>query len=307
MPTVNFTPYESQTDFLTLNRTTENGGLAWVTSNAPESNAYVEKLEIDSASENITKTVDEINDENTGGAEIKVLIGNDDALQNVPLTFTVNGQNATTNDDSYVVGNMRLTAIDGWDNQSTSGVATISIGKKDDKSTIAAGTYNFTVTAPTANNNTVSDTFTLTVTDDSVPPQPPVPTKTLESISITTPPTKTAYTVGDVFNPAGMVVTATYSNGSTAEVSGYTTSPNTALNRNDTSITVSYTGGRRDENRRADYLRHGQGRHNGYVRLQRPRPDLHGQRPDQRDQGCRGAQDELHQQGWCNHGNRGAK
>ena len=138
---------------------------------------------------------------------------------------------------------MRLTAIDGWDNQSTSGVATISIGKKDDKSTIAAGTYNFTVTAPTANNNTVSDTFTLTVTDDSVPPQPPVPTKTLESISITTPPTKTAYTVGDVFNPAGMVVTATYSNGSTAEVSGYTTSPNTALNRNDTSITVSYTEG----------------------------------------------------------------
>ena len=162
--TVNFIPYESQKDFLRLIKNTENGGLAWVTSNAPESKAYVEKLEIDSASKNITKTVEEINDETNSGAEIKVLIGEQDSLQEVPLTIMANGQNATTDDDGYVVGNMRLTAIDEWEGLPTPGVATISIGKKDNNSTIAAGTYNFTVTAPTA-NSTVSDTFTLTVTD----------------------------------------------------------------------------------------------------------------------------------------------
>lgn len=37
----------------------------------------------------------------------------------------------------------------------------------------------------------------------------------LTGIAITTPPTKTAYKVGETFDPAGMVVTATYSNGAT--------------------------------------------------------------------------------------------
>jgi len=42
--------------------------------------------------------------------------------------------------------------------------------------------------------------------------------KTLVSIAITTQPTKTTYTVGNTFDPAGMVVTATYSDNSTAPV-----------------------------------------------------------------------------------------
>ena len=42
--------------------------------------------------------------------------------------------------------------------------------------------------------------------------------KTLTSIAVTTQPTKTTYTVGENFNPAGMVVTATYSDKSTASV-----------------------------------------------------------------------------------------
>jgi len=42
--------------------------------------------------------------------------------------------------------------------------------------------------------------------------------KTLVSIEVTTQPTKTTYTVGETFNPAGMVVTATFSDGSTETV-----------------------------------------------------------------------------------------
>ena len=68
-------------------------------------------------------------------------------------------------------------------------------------------------------------------------------TKTLSSIAITTPPTKTTYTAGQSFNKAGMVVTATYSDSSTAEVTGYTVSPSGALTTSNTSVTISYTEG----------------------------------------------------------------
>lgn len=66
------------------------------------------------------------------------------------------------------------------------------------------------------------------------------------SIEITTPPTKTNYLAGDSFNPAGMVVTASYGNGytilATAEVGGYSISPN-VLADGTTYVTISYSEG----------------------------------------------------------------
>lgn len=62
---------------------------------------------------------------------------------------------------------------------------------------------------------------------------------TLESIAITTPPTKTAYTVGETFDLSGMVVTATYSDGTTATVTGYDYKE-TPLTASDTSIGIGY-------------------------------------------------------------------
>jgi len=64
----------------------------------------------------------------------------------------------------------------------------------------------------------------------------------LTGISVTTPPTKTAYVTGEAFSNVGMVVTATYNDGSTAVV-GYTYSPTGALSPANTSITISYTEG----------------------------------------------------------------
>ena len=43
--------------------------------------------------------------------------------------------------------------------------------------------------------------------------------KTVESIEITTPPTKTEYMAGEDFDPTGMVVTAHYTDGTTADLS----------------------------------------------------------------------------------------
>lgn len=65
---------------------------------------------------------------------------------------------------------------------------------------------------------------------------------TLESLSITTPPTQTEYTAGDSFNPAGMVVAANFSNGASLSITNYTCSP-AALTASDTAVTVSLTFG----------------------------------------------------------------
>jgi hypothetical protein len=65
----------------------------------------------------------------------------------------------------------------------------------------------------------------------------------LVSIAITTPPAKTTYVSGETFNPAGMIVTATYSNGATLKATGYSFSPDTALTDGTTSVTIEYTEG----------------------------------------------------------------
>ena len=62
----------------------------------------------------------------------------------------------------------------------------------------------------------------------------------LVSIAVTTPPTKTAYRYGEAFSAAGMVVTATYTDGNSAAVTGYTTSPASFTSLGDQSVTVKY-------------------------------------------------------------------
>ena len=64
----------------------------------------------------------------------------------------------------------------------------------------------------------------------------------LASIAITTSPTKTAYNALETFNSAGMVVTATYTNGATLAVGGYTVNPQ-VMTIGTTSVTITYTEG----------------------------------------------------------------
>ena len=46
---------------------------------------------------------------------------------------------------------------------------------------------------------------------------------TIDKVEITTPPDRTTYSVGEVFDPTGMKVTATYSNGKTRDITKYVT------------------------------------------------------------------------------------
>ena len=71
---------------------------------------------------------------------------------------------------------------------------------------------------------------------------------TLKSIAVTTPPTKTTYWVGEPFDPANMVITATYSNNTTKTISditaadkkGVSWTPAGALATTNTSVTITY-------------------------------------------------------------------
>ena len=65
--------------------------------------------------------------------------------------------------------------------------------------------------------------------------------RTLESIRVTTPPTKTTYVAGQNFDATGMVVTATYSNNDSEVVTGYTIVDGNSLTAGQTTITVRYT------------------------------------------------------------------
>ena len=75
----------------------------------------------------------------------------------------------------------------------------------------------------------------------------------LKSIAVTTPPTNTAYTEGEFFNPAGMVVTATFENHNNTEQTKqetvvnanltFTPALDVALTTGDISVGISYTVG----------------------------------------------------------------
>ncbi len=111
---------------------------------------------------------------------------------------------------------------------------------------VKAGTAKITATAKDGSKKSAS--CTVTVKAASVTPVPPTPSvKTLAGIAVTKAPAKTAYYKGETFDPAGMEVTASYSDKSTKALAAnaYTLTPSvdTPLKVTDKAVTVSYTEG----------------------------------------------------------------
>ena len=100
--------------------------------------------------------------------------------------------------------------------------------------TLTVGTkgYAWTFTPDDTNNyNTATGTISLTVAVDA-----------LQSIAVTTPPSKTAYTYGESFDKAGMVITATYASGATKVVTGEVQISPAELTVTTTELTITYQG-----------------------------------------------------------------
>lgn len=76
-----------------------------------------------------------------------------------------------------------------------------------------------------------------------------VASKTVSSVAVKTAPSQVKYNAGDFFNPANLVITATYSDNTTEDIqyaanTGFSFSPSltTALTTSDTSVTITYGG-----------------------------------------------------------------
>ena len=63
----------------------------------------------------------------------------------------------------------------------------------------------------------------------------------IEKIEVTQMPAKTNYIAGEKFDPAGMVVTATYANGMTRDVTDYVSFIQEGLTEQDVNFTISFT------------------------------------------------------------------
>lgn len=74
--------------------------------------------------------------------------------------------------------------------------------------------------------------------------------KSISSIAVKTAPTKTTYEAGETFDPTGLVITVTYSDSSTSDISyanaqsSFSFSPDTSttLTTDNTSVTITYSG-----------------------------------------------------------------
>ena len=62
----------------------------------------------------------------------------------------------------------------------------------------------------------------------------------IEKLEVTRLPDKTEYRVGDIFDPAGMRVTATYANGMTRDVTAYVTFPKEVLEKGTDTVTLTF-------------------------------------------------------------------
>ena len=82
----------------------------------------------------------------------------------------------------------------------------------------------------------ITKTTTQTITVTAISTE-----KELTGISITTKPNKVNYKVGENFDKTGMVITATYIDGKTKEVTSYTVIDGKNLTAGKTSVTISYT------------------------------------------------------------------
>lgn len=121
----------------------------------------------------------------------------------------------------------------------------------DSTGMVVTGTYSNTTTK-VITDYTISPSGELATTDTSVTisyegktasQSITVSALAIESIAVTTPPTKVEYTVGEYFDPTGMVVTATWNNGNTSVVEAedltYSPDTETALTTEDTTITIT--------------------------------------------------------------------
>lgn len=130
------------------------------------------------------------------------------------------------------------TALTFGSNKTTVGTTSPAVGTSTSFGTSSAGYSYFCIQENDSSASYISE-FKITYTP-----------KSLSSIAVKTAPTKTTYEAGEYFDPTGLVITATYSDASTSDISyasnsaSFTFSPttSTALTTSDVSVTITCGG-----------------------------------------------------------------
>lgn len=120
----------------------------------------------------------------------------------------------------------------------TAYTATVTLTAKPDYTFTGVGTFTYAGATSVTPSNNAGTTLTLTIVF------PVTEARELASIAVTQQPTL-VWKYGDTFQTTGMVVTATYDDGTTANVTGYTIDLTSTLDMEDTGKTgsISYTEG----------------------------------------------------------------
>ncbi|MBQ8177743.1 MAG: endonuclease [Clostridia bacterium] len=138
----------------------------------------------------------------TYGSYLDGDVGGDSTIEPTEVVISpstaslVKGETYRLSAEVYQAG---ATSTLNWTSSNTS-VATVEGGV-----VTAVGAGSATITATSTANSSVKATATISV-------------KAVSSIALTGAPVKTTYSAGDTFNPTGITVTATYSDGSTATI-----------------------------------------------------------------------------------------
>lgn len=183
-------------------------------------------------------------------------------LSSVSATYSNNTITNKGNGVEFTLGG----SSGAWTLTSTEGQLYCNAAKKVNYSSNGSGTWNIsiassgtaTVTSGTSSYGSMQynsgsprfTTYTSSVGTIELYKKSGTTTKTLSSIAVKTAPTKTTYTAGEYFAPAGLVITATYSDNSKEDISyasnssSFSFNPNTttALTVSNTSVTITYGG-----------------------------------------------------------------
>lgn len=153
--------------------------------------------------------------------------------------FTTNGlYDGSLKNIEIVTPPTKTSYFEGEDFDSTGMVVKANYNSKTDTSTILDST-SYTITDGT-NLKAGQTSVTISYEDQTVKQTINVEKNSVVELKITTPPTKTEYKEGQNFDKTGMVVEATYKDGTTKIISDYTIENGNNLKADQTQVTIYY-------------------------------------------------------------------
>ena len=164
--------------------------------------------------------------------------------QDKTTTFTVNVKEAApvVTLESITVTGPNKTEYEIGEKLDLTGLVVTAHYSDGNEKVLSAGDYEVSgFDSSTAGEKTITVTYQDKTTTFTVNVKEAAPVVTLESITVTGP-TKTEYKIGDELDLAGLVVTAHYSTGDEATVTGYEVSGFDSSTAGEKTITVTYQG-----------------------------------------------------------------